>query len=134
MPDESLADALADLAHDLGKAVRRPLAWLPADASDADVRQAAEEALLATRRKGSERISAQALWDAFLAEVEPPQVGTGGPAVGPAWAAMVAAVERALAWAARLDPPEPLDRAALEADLAAVTPAIRALIEEVERG
>lgn len=123
MSDPDLEDALSDLAHDLGKGIHRPLAWLPAEADAGAVRAAVEEALFATRRRGDERTSAATLWGAFLAEV--------GPRTGAAWAAMVAAVDRALAWGAWTGP---LDRAQVQADFAAVTPAIRAVLEEIERG
>lgn len=120
-----LEDALAELAHDLGKYLRLPLAWLPADASAADVRAATEQALFATRRSGTRQTSAATLWSAFLAEVDAHLTGYSG------WAPLVDAVQAALAWSDRLDA---LDRAAVTRDLSAVAPAIRALLDEVSHG
>ncbi|MCA9525515.1 MAG: hypothetical protein KC549_04350 [Myxococcales bacterium] len=121
---DTLVDLLADLQHDLGKYLRLPLAWLPADAGDDDVREAAREALLATRRAGGRVHAAADIWQAFLADVQDDLAARAG------WPPLVAAVARVLAWTPRLD--GPLDRAALQADLAAVSPAIRALLDEVE--
>jgi len=128
MPDPSLplvdaADLLADLAHDLGKYLRLPLAWLPPEADEAAVREAAREALLATRRKAGVATPAADIWADFLAEVGETLDGFAE------WPPLVAAVEAALAWGTRLD--GPVDRAAIAADLGAVTPAIRALLDEV---
>ncbi|MEZ4472607.1 MAG: hypothetical protein R3F60_17860 [bacterium] len=120
----TLVDLLADLQHDLGKYLRLPLAWLPADADDAGVHAAAREALLATRRVGGQTHAAADIWRAFLADVQ------GHLDDRAAWPPLVATVDRALAWAERLD--GPLDRAALTADLAAVGPAIRTLLDEVD--
>lgn len=120
-----LEDALAELAHDLGKYVRLPLAWLPADASAADVRSAAEQALFATRRAGDQRTAAAQLWRDFRAEVGDHLTAFAG------WAALCKAVETALAWADRLDA---IDRAQITADLSAVAPAIRRLLDEVSSG
>lgn len=120
-----LEDALAELAHDLGKYVRLPLAWLPADASDAEVRAAAERALFETRRAGDQVTAAATLWADFRAEV--------GDALAAfaSWPALCHAVEVALGWSARLDG---LDRAQITADLSAVAPAIRRLLDEVSDG
>lgn len=122
---DDTVDLLADLAHDLGKYLRLPLAWLPAEADEAAVREAAREALLETRRRGGEVTPASALWASFLGEVGENLNHFNG------WPALVATVERALSWADRLE--GPLDRAALTADLAAVAPAIRALLDAVDR-
>ena len=67
---DTLVDLLADLQHDLGKYLRLPLAWLPADAGDDDVREAAREALLATRCAGGRAHAAADIWQAFLADVQ----------------------------------------------------------------
>jgi len=120
---DDTVDLLADLAHDLGKYLRLPLAWLPAEADEAAVRAAAHEALLETRRRGNEVTPALALWDGFLRDVGENLNDFSG------WPELVAVVERALSWAERLD--GPLDRAELAADLGAVAPAIRALLDEV---
>ncbi|MGK0357920.1 MAG: hypothetical protein ACI9U2_000203 [Bradymonadia bacterium] len=121
-----LEDALAELVHDLGKYLRLPLAWLPADASADDVRAAAEQALLATRRAGAETIAAASIWAAFTEEV--------GDSLTqyPGWTTLTQAVEGAFAWADRLD--GPIDRAAVTADMSAVSPAIRSLLQAVSEG
>lgn len=121
-----LEDALAELAHDLGKYLRLPLAWLPADASDDDVRTAARQALLATRRAGDETIPAADIWAAFTQEV--------GDSLTryPGWTTLTQRVERAFAWTGRLD--GPLDRAAVTADMSAVSPAIRSLLQSLSEG
>lgn len=121
-----LADLLADLAHDLGKYLRLPLAWLPAEADEEAVRAAAREALLETRRRGAEVTPASALWEGFLRDAGENLNEFAG------WPDLVVVVERALTWVDRLD--GPLDRAALAADLGAVAPAIRALLDEVGAG
>ena len=116
-------DVLLDLQHDLGKYLRLPLAMLPADADDDALREAARVALLRTRRGPDETVPAATLWAHFIAEA-------GDPAGTPAGDALIEAVERALAWAPRLEQPAPLDKGALLRDLSAVTAAIRALLHE----
>ncbi len=117
-PKEELLEALFDLAHDLGKYLRLPLAWLPAEATEAEVREALERALLRTREG-----AARALWDRFREE-------TGGGAEGlDSFPALAAAVAQALSWEDRLA--GPIDRAAALHDLSAVGDAIRTAIEEL---
>lgn len=120
-----LEDALAELAHDLGKYLRLPLAWLPADAAPADVRAAAEKALFATLRSGGTQTSAAELWTRFLAEVDDHLAGFAH------WPPLVDTVRTALGWGDRLDA---IDRAAITRDVSAVAPAIRALLDEVSHG
>lgn len=122
-----LLDALSDLQHDLGKYLRLPLAMLPADADERAVRAAARDALRRTRRGPNGTTDAATLWSDFRVEV-------GAVEGWAAAAALAEAVERALAWDARLDDGAPLDRAALTADLSAVSPAIRALMDAVADG
>ena len=123
--DEELVEILLDLQHDLGKYLRLPLVWLPADAGPEAIRRAATEAIRATRRTASGTRSAVELWAAFEAEVD------GALDDRPERAALDEAVERALAWDARLDEPI-IDRAALLADFNAVDRAIRTLRAAVE--
>lgn len=124
---DDLLDALSDLQHDLGKHLLLPVSLLPADADDRAVRAAARDALRRTRRGPNGVTDAATLWDDFRVEV--------GPLDGwPAATALDEAVRRALAWDARLDDAAPLDRAALTADLGAVSPAIRALMDAVADG
>lgn len=125
-----LEDALAELVHDLGKYLRLPLAWLPADASPDDVHAAARQALFATRRAGSTTTTAAEIWTAFTDEVGDNLTHLAG------WSTLTQAISRAFAWGDRLNGPiaEPIDRAAVTADMSAVSPAIRALLDEVSRG
>lgn len=123
-----LAEILDDLQHDLGKHLALPLRMLPRDASDDDVRAAAHTALWRTRRGPESSTDAARLWHDYRAELAEALAGT------PAWGALEAAVARVLSWRARLDDPKPLPRAALEADLAAVGDAIRALRAETDHG
>jgi hypothetical protein len=124
---DDLLDALFDLKHDLGKYIRLPVAMLPADSTAADLRQALGRALLKTRQGPRGDRPAREIWTAFTEEV--------GRAVDERETAgqLRRAVERALGWERALadDDDTPLDRAALEADLTAVSRCIQALIEEV---
>lgn len=72
---------------------------------------------------------AAALWAGFADELAG-LLGRAPADAGPPWDGLAAAVDRALAWAARLD--GPLDRAALIADLAAVGEATRAASAALE--
>jgi hypothetical protein len=126
MNRQELLDVLADLQHDLGKYIRLPISMLPRDASPAELREALATALLRTRQSPRGTRSARAIWQEFETEA-----GADARAY-PSYTALEAAVERALAWemtAAR--EAAVIDRAALESDLAAVSSAIRKLIEEV---
>lgn len=128
MPAEALQETLFDLKHDLGKYLVLPLAMLPRDAAAADVREALARALLQTRKDRAGTHSARSVWQRFERELEP------ALSASPAYAALRAAVERALAWEARLASPAALERAAIEADLREVQRAIAALIAEVQHG
>ncbi len=119
MSREDLLDALDELQHDLGKYLRLPLAMLPRDAGPELVREAAQTALLRTRRGAGGVTSAEDIWRAFVDEV-----GAALPLN-----TLEPVVARALAWRGRLDE---LDREALEADLGAVSGAIRALMESLQ--
>lgn len=126
---EELAERLADLRHDLGKHIRLPLALLRADAPAAEVREALATGLLRTRRGPDGVRTARQLWEKFCRETG----GWLGRFAG--WASLERAVERALAWEGALLPGAPeVDRAAADADLAALTPALRALEAELDRG
>ncbi len=116
--DAALREALSDLQHDLGKHLRLPLALLPRDAPDAEVREALATALRRTKRSARESKPARAIWAAFVAET------------GDRWPALRAAVERALSWEAALDGADPIDRAAAERDLGAVGEVLRGLERE----
>lgn len=123
---DELLEIIEDLSHDLGKHIRLPLLLLPADASPEMVAESARTALLRTRRGPSGVMSAAAVWQAFLDETAGACEGLAG------WPALVRAVERALGWRQRLEPP--IDRAHLTADLSAIAPAIRALEEALTDG
>lgn len=119
MDRDDLLDVLADLTHDLGKHLPRPVRWLPPEADEAAVRAALTAALAAPA--GGE--SAAALWAEGVEALAP-------LAHTPAVQALHAVMARALGWQARLD--GPLDRAAIEADLLAVAPALRAVMDGIE--
>jgi hypothetical protein len=122
---EELEDLLLDLQHDLGKYIRLPLSFLPAEAATDEVRAALCTALVETRRSPRGVRSARAIWDAFAGEAREHLTSS------PAYAALVQTVERALAWERALGGDDDIDRPRLERELGAVTPAIRAVIEEL---
>ncbi|MBI5495215.1 MAG: hypothetical protein HY904_09300 [Deltaproteobacteria bacterium] len=120
-------ELLADLAHDLGKYLRMPVAFLPAAASDDEVRDAARRALLETRVTPTGTRGARALWEAFLAEGGDALRGREG------FDELERAVARALAWETRVrDGGSALERPALVADFSAVSAAIRALSQRLD--
>jgi len=129
---ETLIELLEDLRHDLGKHLVLPLRLLPADADDAAVRAAARTALLRTRRGPDGATDAEALWAGLRRELVD-ALGAPLTASGADWAALHAAVERALGWRARLDDPT-LDRAAITADLAAVAGAVDRVLLSIGPG
>ena len=122
-----LQELLLDLQHDLGKYLSMPLTFLPAGAPPNAVHQALHKALLETRPGKGRPEGARVLWERFCQEA--------GEAVLiiPGYRAMEETVERALGWeAVASQPGATVNRAAAEADLAAVTPAIRNLIQALE--
>ncbi len=121
MTRDDLLDALFDLEHDLGKYLRLPLAMLPADAGPGEVRAAAEDALLRTRRGPTGTTPAAEIWAAFQAEVS-------GGLTGPAFTALRGVVDQALSHAQHLGGADP---DVLRTDLGAVAPAIRAVVAEL---
>jgi len=121
-----LQDLLMDLQHDLGKYIRMPLSFLPADAPDEDVRAALAKALLQTRVSGNTTQTARQLWEAFVVE------SAGALTRLTSYAALEAAVERVLKWEATVHAGARVDRKAAEKDLAAVGVGIRALLQELE--
>ena len=123
---EALEDALLDLQHDLGKYLRLPLAYLPADADDDALRRAARAALMETRSRGETVVPARLLWRRFVEEARPAAQEIHG------FAALEAIVLRALAWEEELEGLDGSRRAALHADLDAVAPAIRALLRQIQ--
>lgn len=118
---DDLVDALLDLKHDLGKYIRLPVVMLPVDATAGELRGAVKEAIERTRKGPAGVRSARQIWQGFLDEA--------GDALAdsPALGRLTAAVERALALSGEAQ----LERAAVEAELAAVGEGIRQLIEEV---
>jgi len=94
-----------------------------------DVRRELKKALYSTQRGSSGTRSARQLWEEFLEE------DAGRLAVLAGWAGLVAVVEQAFSWDAALAPGAPqIDRAAATRDLAAVSVAIKGLIEEMQHG
>lgn len=65
-PGIELHEELMDLAHDLGKYVRLPLAMLPADADRAQVVEAVREGIVRTRRGPWGITPARRIWEDFL--------------------------------------------------------------------
>jgi hypothetical protein len=126
---DDVLDALLDLKHDLGKYIRMPVAMLPREASNDDLREALETALLRTRSGPGGSRTAADLWKAFTEEV-------GGAIDGyESTPGLRAAVDRALEWRAALERNEgAIDRGQVEADTGAVGEAIQRLIEEVHGG
>jgi hypothetical protein len=116
-------DVLADLQHDLGKYLRLPLAWLPADADAYAEQEAADSELVAPHRGPAGTRTAAEFWAACCDEI-PTFINS------PVAAPLRACVDRALGWVERLGPD--LDRAALTADLNAVGPVITDLIAALE--
>lgn len=123
---EDILDLLLDLQHDLGKYIRMPLAYLPRDATADAIHAALHTALFETRKGPRGTRSARQMWEAYAATVGDSVRSTA------AYPALVAAVERALGWeAAASDTERQLDRQSAEADLSAVGPAIRAVVQEL---
>jgi hypothetical protein len=83
-----LLDALDDLAHDLGRHIRLPLALLPIDAPETEVAAAAERAVRRTRTGPRGVFGADELLTDFLAGVPAPL----RPACAPLEAAVATAV------------------------------------------
>jgi len=129
LSSDDIGDALDDLQHDLGKYLRLPLAFLPTDASDAEVRAAGKAALFETRRAGPQVEGAASIWARFRGEV--------GDALDafPGFHTLNERVDGALRWAPRLrEESGPIDRLTLEAEFSAVGLAIRALRDAFHDG
>ncbi len=126
MNTDDLLDALSDLQHDLGKYIAMPVTMLPADASDADLREALRAALRETRRSPTGIRSARGLWEAFLAEVGDALAQT------PGWRRLHVTVDAALAWETHLSGNAPLDRGAVTDDLRAVSEQLRDLMAHLQ--
>lgn len=126
MTTDDLLDALSDLQHDLGKHIAMPVTMLPADATDADLREAVQTALTETRRSPAGTRNAYEIWEGFLVEI-----GDALTAV-PGWNSLTVAVDQALAWEARVDGNAPLDRGAVTGDLVAISTCIRAVMTEIQ--
>lgn len=129
MTREDLLDALAELKHDLGKYIFLPIAFLPDEANDEDVRSALETALLRTRVTPRGVRSASDIWNSFTAECRE------SLATVQSFEELQRVVVRALLWNEQLcSCNQILDRDRLRADLGDVSPAIALVMEEVERG
>lgn len=126
--DPGLVDAILDLAHDLGKHIRLPLAMLPADATEAELRETVLRAIGRTRTGPGGTLPARRIWERFLEEAGPALDGA------PALDLLREALERALAWEGKAASGAALDRGAIDADLAAVGARIRTLLDEVGHG
>ena len=126
--DPALRELLEDLRHDLVKYVRLPLRMLPGDADLDAVRGAVECALLRTRESPQQVLSAREIY----AQAKPALLAASANPVR--LQAFEAALTRVLAWEACLGGARALDRAQLEADLAALAGALDAWLGEVSRG
>jgi len=127
-PDD-IVDALDDLQHDLGKYLRLPLAFLPADASAEDVREAARRALFETRRAGAVIDDAASIWGRFREEMN------GALDALPTFHTLTTQVDRALEWSQPLrEHQAAIDRLRIEADFSAVGQAIRDLRDAFDAG
>lgn len=127
-PHAELIELLLELQHDLGKYIRLPLAMLPANASNAEVREALEMGLIYTRQGPGGTRSAETIWRDFLDEAQERLRGFQ------AFPALCDTVEHALAWRSSLTPTAPpIERDALDSDLQRVSEAIRNVIVEIER-
>lgn len=119
---EELLDELLDLQHDLGKYIQMPLSFLPQDASAAQLSTAVRKALFETRSGPDSVQSARSIWSAFesrfSAQLESYET----------FVHLRKVVERALAWESANGE---LNRDEVSADLAAISPAIRNVIDEV---
>ena len=126
-PHDELLDLLADMKHDLGKYLVMPVAMLPHGADEQALREGLRRGLLRTMTRGDEVRGAEALWESFLEE--------GGDALRglPGFDDLSERVQTAVAWTARLDDPEPLDREALLRDLRAVGTHIAAMMSTEQR-
>ncbi|MGB0679313.1 MAG: hypothetical protein ACPGUV_06590 [Polyangiales bacterium] len=121
----AVLDRLIELEHDLGKYLRWPLAMLPADASDAEWRQALFTALEHTRRGPDGVQGAAEVWADFIVEL--------GPTDDRHFQTLAAAVERALGWRQQLEPGAPRpDRARVKADFDAVAQCLARWIEALQ--
>jgi hypothetical protein len=124
---EDSMDLVLDLQHDLGKYIRMPLAYLPRDASPAEVHEALQTALLRTRRSAVGSRSARTIWESFLHEID------GSVRAAEAFGPLADVVERALRWeAVATQAGAVVDRERAERELSAVLPAIRALAQELD--
>jgi hypothetical protein len=123
-----IVDAILELGHDLGKHILLPVAMLPEDASEAELREVALRALGRTRSGPTGIRSARSIWEAFETEA--------GETLGdrPTFARLGKAVGRALAWEGRATAGVALNRRDLTADLRAVGERIRELLDEVAHG
>lgn len=115
--DRDLLEAVEDLAHDLGRHIRLPLALLPIDAGPAQLREALERGVRRTRTGPRGAYSAEDLLSDFAAEVP--------AALQPDLADLNTAVAGAMALLDADGPPT--DRDGISARLDAVGAAIAAL-------
>jgi hypothetical protein len=118
MDRERLADLLDDLQHDLCKHAALPLRLLPKGASDAEVRAAVAQGLLHTQRGPLGVTSAERIWQRFCQDAPAEWRDLPGAAE------VEAAVADVLAWQDKLGMPAPIDRQAIERDLAAMAVAV----------
>lgn len=133
MTKEDILELLFDLKHDLGKYIRLPLAMLPSQADDTQVRRAVVQALRETRVSAHRVQSAAQIWQDFLT-----QIGEAdGLKHGYAFFRLEKAVHNALKWERAIfdsSASAPLDRRVVQEDLNGVDQAIIDLIDEINNG
>jgi hypothetical protein len=123
---EEVLDLLLELGHELGKYLRMPLAFLPATASPEELCETVRRTLTQTRDGPRGRRSARQLWTTFVHEA-------GGRLDSlETFQELEAAVGRALAWEGLQVREGTLSRVQIEADFGAISPAIRAVIQDIE--
>ncbi|MBR58740.1 MAG: hypothetical protein CMH54_12060 [Myxococcales bacterium] len=123
---EPLLDALLDLQHDLGKYLTLPIAWLPEDCPESELRQAVLKALQETRTGPSGNRSAQEIWSSF---VTTHSTEAKAHAV---FDRIQQAVEQALAWEGQINDNKPIQRTAVLQDFRAVAQVITTIIREMQ--
>lgn len=124
---DDLLDLLADLQHNLGKYIRLPLSMIEEGASEEQYRTALKSALLQTRKGPSGVLTARQLWEEFVEEAAPQLRDMAE------FKALVTAVKHALNWEIYIDPGSPpMPVSDIQDDLAAVSDAIRHLLEGVK--
>ena len=116
-----------DLQHDLGKYLTLPIAWLPEDCSEAELRDTALKALQETRPGPDGVRSGREIWSDFVTEHAKEAKDRA------VYDRLQQSVEGALAWEGRLSGDQPVERTAVLQDFRAVAQEISTIIREMQR-